>query len=90
MRSREHEDLADVGERAGAPERAGLLIRLAYWFSRRLVGKVPEPLTIAAHNGWIFRAYGAYEYALAKATKVDARLKALAGIKTAALVGCPF
>ena len=73
-----------------APERAGFLVRLAYWMSRRMFGKVAEPLAVTAHNGWVFRGYGAFEYALGKASHADARLKALAGVKAAALVGCPF
>jgi hypothetical protein len=73
-----------------APERAGLMVRFAYWLSRRMFGMVPEPLAVTAHNDWVFRAYGAYEFALGKAAEVDARLKALAGVKAAALVGCPF
>lgn len=73
-----------------SPERAGLLVRLAYWFSRRMVGKVPEPLAVTAHHPWIFRAYGSYEYSLSRARRVDAKLKALASIKAAARIGCPF
>jgi hypothetical protein len=64
--------------------------RFAYWFTRRTFGKVPEPLTVAAHHPWIFRGYTAYEFALGRSRLVDAKLKALAGIKAAALVGCPF
>jgi len=70
--------------------RAGLLARFGYWYARRWLGKVPEPLTVAAHHRWIFPAYTAYEFGLGRARLVDARLKALAGIKAAALVGCPF
>jgi len=72
------------------PERAGVLVRLAYWMSRRMLGKVVEPLTVAAHNPWVFRAYGGFEWAMRKATRVDDKLKALAQIKSATLVGCPF
>ncbi len=72
------------------PARAGLLVRFAYRFAQRMFGKVPEPLTVAAHHPWIFRAYMSYEFALGRARRVDARLKALAGLKAAALVGCPF
>ena len=72
------------------PERAGLLARLVYRFAARMFGKVPEPLTVAAHHPWIFRAYVGYEFALGKARRVDAKLKALAGLKAAARVGCPF
>ena len=75
----------------GVPaERAGLLVRFAYRFSKRLTGKVVEPLTVAAHHPWILRAYSSYEFALGRARLVDARLKTLASLKTAALVGCPF
>lgn len=35
----------------GVPEnKAGLAARFAYWFARRSFGKVPEPLTVVAHN----------------------------------------
>ena len=75
----------------GVPaHRAGIMQRFAYWYARRRVGKVPEPLAVAAHHAWIFRAYTGYEFALGRARRVDARLKALAGLKAAALVGCPF
>jgi alkylhydroperoxidase family enzyme len=55
-----------------------------------MFGKVPEPLAVAAHHPWIFRGYTSYEFALGRARRVDARLKALAELKAAALVGCPF
>jgi hypothetical protein len=74
---------------AGVPP-AGLVVRLVYRFAARMFGKVPEPLTMAAHHPWIFRAYTGYEFALGRARRVEARLKALAGLKAAALVGCPF
>jgi len=80
-----------MGRIGGVPEaRASWLVRLAYRFARRRLGKVPEPVAVAAHHRWIFSAMGAYELALERARLVDARLKALAGIKAAALVGCPF
>ena len=76
---------------AGVSEReAGPLVRLVYRMAKRLFRKIPEPLTVAAHHRWIFQGYTAYEFCLGKARRVDARLKALAGLKAAALVGCPF
>lgn len=69
---------------------AGLLTRFAYWYSRRRFGKVPEPLTLVAHHPRLSRGYGLFELALQKARLVDARLKELASIKVATLVGCPF
>ena len=76
---------------AGIPEgRAGVFLRLAYRFAKRMVGKVPEPLAVAAQHPWIFRGYSAYEFMLGRAKLVDQRLKILAEIKAATLIGCPF
>ncbi len=75
----------------GVPaERAGLFKRLVYWMTQRKVGKVVEPLQIAAHHSPIFRGYIGYEYALTQSHRVDVKLKTLASLKTGALVGCPF
>lgn len=75
----------------GVPaRRAGLMGRFAYWFSKRLFGKVAEPLTVTAHHRWILRGTSAYEFALGRARLVNLRLKALAEIKAATLIGCPF
>jgi hypothetical protein len=70
--------------------RAGLFVRLAYWFARRRLGKVPLPLAVTAHNPSILGAMGAYEMGLERARRVDSRLKTLAGLRAASLVGCPF
>lgn len=75
----------------GVPKnKAGLMTRFAYWYAKRSVGKVVEPLTIVAHHPWISRAYGSYEFGLERARLVDEKLKALASLKAATLVGCPF
>jgi hypothetical protein len=70
--------------------KGGMVVRLAYRFAKRMFGRVPTPLTVAAHHGSIFRGYTAYEFFLGRARLVDPRLKALAELKAAALVGCPF
>lgn len=75
----------------GVPERrAGWLARLVYRASRKKLGKVIEPLAVAAHHAWILGGYGAYEMALERSRTVDAKLKELASLKAGALVGCPF
>jgi alkylhydroperoxidase family enzyme len=75
----------------GVPAKdASLLVRLAYWMARRMFKKVPEPLAVTAHNAPIFRAAAGYEFFLGKASRVEARLKALASLKAAAMIGCPF
>ena len=71
-------------------QRASWFARVVYWMSERMYQRLPEPITIAAHNASIFRAIVGYEYFLSKARRLDARLKALAGLKAATMVGCPF
>jgi hypothetical protein len=56
----------------------------------RAMGSVPEPLRVSAHSEAILQATMGYERYLARAGRVDAKLKSLASLKTAALVGCPF
>ena len=75
----------------GVPKnRAGLLTRFAYWFSQRQVGKVVDPLKVMAHHGWVSFGAGIFELAGQRARLVAPRLKDLAQIKVATLVGCPF
>ncbi len=69
---------------------SGLFVRLAYWFARRRLGKVPVPVGIMAHHRWILAAAGSYELALERASAMDGRLKELAMIKTAMMIGCRF
>jgi hypothetical protein len=72
------------------PARAGLFTRLAYWVARRRLRRLPEPLTVMAHQPKILAAVAGYETMLERARLVDARLKTLAGLKAAALIGCHF
>jgi 4-carboxymuconolactone decarboxylase len=78
------------------PRQASWLTRLVYWFVRRSTGKITglsrlvEPVKIAAHHPRLLKATGQMETGQAAATSVPAPLKALAGVKAASLVGCPF
>lgn len=73
------------------PEReAGPVGRFAYRFSRRRYGAVSESLKVTAHHRRLLLGYGLFELALDHSRLVDKRLKALAEIKVAALVGCEF
>jgi hypothetical protein len=75
----------------GVPKKkAGIATRIAYWFCRRRFGRVVEPLTIIAHHPRLARGYVAFEFAMDKSRRVDERLKVLAEIKAATLIGCPF
>jgi alkylhydroperoxidase family enzyme len=57
---------------------------------KRALGNVPEPLRVTAHSDAILQAYLGYERFLARAGRLDAKLKSLVNLKTAALIGCPF
>ncbi len=70
--------------------KAGLFVRLAYWFSQRRLGKVADPLKIMGHHAWSSFGYGVFEFASERSRLVKLRLKELAQIKAATLVGCPF
>lgn len=69
--------------------KTGWLASFAYWLARRRLGKVPESLTLVAHHPWLFRGYGLFELALERSRLVETRLKNLAFIKVAMLIGCP-
>jgi 4-carboxymuconolactone decarboxylase len=78
------------------PHQAGWYTRLVYWLVRRGVGKLTgrsrlvEPVTITAHHPRLLKAYGQMEMGQAAATSVPAPVKALAEIRVATRVGCPF
>ena len=63
---------------------------------RRGIGKITgssrlvEPVKITAHHPRLLKAYGQMEMGQGAAASVPALLKALAGIKVATLIGCPF
>ena len=69
---------------------AGLFTRFAYWMTRRKVGRVIMPLKVTAHQPRLLRAVGEMEMGQLALDSVQPSLKALAGIKTAMLIGCPF
>jgi hypothetical protein len=68
----------------------GLLVKVAYWFSRRRFGKIVDPVKVMARHFWVLLGSWAFEMAFERSKNVDARLKELALIKVAAMVGCPW
>lgn len=69
---------------------AGLTTRMAYRYAKKRLGAIPTPMAVIANHPWVFRGYGAYEFTTERSKLVEPKLKALASIKTATLVGCPF
>ena len=68
----------------------GPLARLSQWYSRRGYGKDIETIDVLGHRPGLLAGYGAFEFALERSHAVDARLKDLAAVRAAMLVGCEF
>jgi hypothetical protein len=69
---------------------AGLATRFVFSGAKRIAGQVPDPLRIMAHSPPVMWADALFEIALQRANSVSPQLKALAGIKAAAMIGCVF
>jgi AhpD family alkylhydroperoxidase len=65
-------------------------VRVVYERVKSKFGKLLEPVSITAHHPEIFKAYTSYEASFGAASRVDLKLKELATLKVAALIGCPF
>jgi len=75
----------------GVPEsQVGDEVRVVYEKVRARYGAVPQSMTVKAHHPEIFEASLGFESGLARAHRVDGKVIALAEVKAAALVGCPF
>lgn len=72
------------------PARASLFVKLAYWIAKRKLGRVPTPVGIMAHHAATLRATAAFELLTEKPTVLSLRLRELAVLKTATIIGCRF
>jgi hypothetical protein len=73
----------------GGPVRR-LLVGLVYFLTRRRLGRVIMPVQVTAHHPQVFWGYIQMERAQMGARLVDHKLKGLAELRVATLVGCPF
>lgn len=62
----------------------------AYWLARRRFGRVPTSLGIMAHSRRVLLGTVAFELTTEKATAISPRLKELAVLKSATIIGCRF
>jgi len=69
---------------------ANPLTRFLYWMTKRKLGRVIEASKIAAHQPRLLLASGQMEMGQQAVRSVDLKLKALAEIKAAVMIGCPF
>ena len=72
------------------PTEAGLFARIAYFMTRRRLGRVVMPIKIKAHHPRLLRALAHMELGQEAAQTVPAQLKALVQVKVAMMIGCPF
>jgi alkylhydroperoxidase family enzyme len=75
--------------RLGEPPR-GLLARGTRLYGRRRFGTPPATIDAYLHHPRLLVGYGGFETAVERSRRVDDRLKALAELKAAALVGCEW
>jgi hypothetical protein len=73
----------------GGPLRR-LFVALIYWLTRRRLGHVIMPVQVTAHYPKLFWGYIQMEQSQMGAQLVDHKLKGLAELRVATLVGCPF
>jgi AhpD family alkylhydroperoxidase len=72
-------------------DRAGVLGRLAYWYTRRRFGAVPEPIAVTRWHRRLFWATSVAELAAEKAyTVLPPSVRDLAVYRTATNVGCSW
>jgi hypothetical protein len=67
-----------------------LFVRIIYSLTRRRLKRVIMPIQVTAHHPTILRGYVQMERTQAASKLVDAKLKGLAELRVATLVGCPF
>lgn len=74
----------------GIKKGGSLLARIAFLLCRRRFGRVVTPLRIYALHSRIMGGYLRMELAQDRARRVPAGVKALAMVRVATRIGCPF
>ena len=69
---------------------APLLARPAYWVVRRMFGKVLTPIKVQARRPGIMWLGNLLGLAVEKSGKVERRVHALAQLRAAQVIECPF
>jgi AhpD family alkylhydroperoxidase len=82
---------AKVARMSGASERSvSPEVRAVFERVQTKFGTVLEPISLTAIHPEIFKAYMDYEASFRAASRLELKLKELAFLKVAALIGCPF
>ena len=72
-----------------ADHEASWMARLIFRGIRRRVGRLSDTWRIAAHTPGLLLGWALHELAFERARTVDQRLRILAQLKAAVLIGCP-
>jgi hypothetical protein len=81
--------ISGAARNQGGPIRR-LFVGAVYWLTRRRLGRLIVPVQVTAHHPKIFWGYVQMEQSQASSKLVDPKLKGLAELRVATLVGCPF
>ena len=77
-----------------SPNQGGIIRRLfvgfVYSLTRRKLGRLVMPVQVVAHHPTILWGYGQMEQSQIGSKLVSAKLKGLADLRSATLIGCPF
>jgi hypothetical protein len=65
-------------------------VRFIYWMARRSIHRVPEGMKIRAHDPKLLRNCVRMDLYTEAKGELPLRLRRLAMLKTAMMVGCPF
>jgi hypothetical protein len=69
---------------------AGLRTKVIFWFVKRRLGRIPLGTRLRARDPKLLELSGRLDMHVFKALTVPLKLKELAQLKVAAMVGCPF
>ena len=69
---------------------ASFMTRRVYRIAEKQAGSVPDPLRVMAHSSGTMWGAGLFQMAFDRAKSVDVKLKTLACLKAASLIGCVF
>jgi len=75
--------------KSGGPLRR-LFVGIVYSMTRRRLGRLIMPIQVTAHHPRLLWGYAQMEQSQAGSKLIDHKLKGLAELRVATLVGCPF
>ncbi len=89
-RRKTHKETAVVRSQGVQDNEAGLLTRIIFWVAKRRIGRVPLGLRVRARDPKLLRNVVRMDLYAASPGTIPVRLKELAQLKVAMMVGCPF